>query len=1841
MNWKNLQKLATLLLVIICLIPDSSFSQDITAPGADYAVVTQYKEEQPLGSGNWVAMPANEQDSVFVFCSDVLNGGCLTAPAGTSYQWGKYEPSQFQYVNFATTQNVCSLESGGYKVVVTTGTAKACYYAWVFVNQTIADLNNIAAGCAPFNLSGVFDNVSDFTVYSPPDDPFTIDANTQIEVCFTATHTYVSDLGFYLVAPGFGAGCSGTPAQPGQPGIVELIPAVSSWDDASDLPHSVISCTPSEINTVCNSGNNLNNFCFTTAEPFGNPAYTACVCDLPTPLTGLFASAGPWSTIYNQQVPAPIGTAANCGWSVQIYDCEPIDDGYFTNATIKFTGTGVCGQATHFYDSGTISSYISDGSCDAISASRYVIPPASPYQYTVSNTITSAVLSCSPGTWDTANWGSSDFLANSSARTINPPPSVNTWFYLTVTDNFGCVKVDSTLFETLPTDATITHAGPFCTNSGQQQLNAVDQGGVWTSVPAGLIVNASNGTIDPSIGAGVYEITYTISGVCPDVDIDTIIVNPVISIQNYTDTLCVNSSTQYVIAFDIFGGTGFTVSVDGGATFSSAYVTGNHFEYTANSGQNVNFFVTSLESCDTLEGNAFHDCGCQTNAGVMSPTPIVICQGASATSTSTNSNLQLNDNLVYYLHTGNLNAIINPIDSNFTGTFPTNGLIPIVYGQQYYISAVAADSLPNGYIDWTDGCKYVSVGTPVKWLQNPTADAGPVTIDVCGYNAQLGATVPTVGQGAWSSTNCPLTTYNPYNDDPNAVTSVSSTGSCTYKWTVSNGSCVASDNVIVTYYQEPNPFAGNDTTVCGISHTLIGTLSLPGGQSNGTWSGGPGTNITNIPPNKADVTVSNYGTYTFTFTEDVNGLCNEVDYVKITFVEKPTPFAGNNDSVCYYAGSYYYLNALNVQYGGEWSCLQSGQIFYSDNGFVPPTKDPQAKVKPSITGNSQTLSFVWHETNGQCDAYDTLLVNFAIPPFAEIDPATSDQYVCGMTSNLNANITGSPYTNAIWYTKFPGVVFSNNDSISTTVTIPGNSGIFGDSSYVEIPVFWLMKNQGCDDIDTLDIRFFETSGPNAGVDTTACGLVLDSLNAKFGLGDGTNANGSWNQISGPGVATFRDHVSDAILPLGSDDMDKKAKVSVDIYGEYEFVWSVTNDAPGTVNLINPCINSDTIKVKFVRIPFIDAGDPINICGGLDIYLNPDTSTVKDSCIWITHSGISYHNQYSPVTGLTPNTGLTGEFYLTYREWVDICIVEDSVKIIIVPQPTAITTIPMNKRDVCGPLYITLTAQVPTGGTIGYWMDSTLVSTTTTFTQGNHSNPDSALVTLYGTHNFYWITKNTINNFSCYDTSDVVPITFWPLLNPDAGVDSVIACGNYFALTGVKTVDSSTVVWSCTDADLTFQSTGYVLEYGTAAVDSVYIGQINTGRDIKLTEKIGPNGMCSASDVINVYFAPVPNGEFTFVAPKCYGGSFMIQAVDNSLVGYGWDFNGGIIDSVSVQNDHGEGPLYVSWDSDSIHSVTLVDTNSFNCPSLPVTHQLNEPPIIEINFNVTDAECSLNNGSITTWATGGLYPAGGYTYEWGAPITDNVNNQTQDSLALGRYIVTVTDYWKCKMSDTTFIDNLGLVTASFDTTNFEASYNAPASISFTNMSVDAVSYQWYFNNSNNIGLFVDIKNVWTNNGWYTFNPKIQLPGGAVIDSINSNPTFEYEDGGDFWVMLIAISDSGCVDTMYYEKIHVEYRPMIDVPNVFTPNGDGINDLFTIKVKSLESFSGIIFNRWGHKVYEWNDPDDAGWDGKINGGSLASPGTYYYIIQGVGKDGTEFSPKTDNCEKCKGFLQLIRD
>lgn len=110
----------------------------------------------------------------------------------------------------------------------------------------------------------------------------------------------------------------------------------------------------------------------------------------------------------------------------------------------------------------------------------------------------------------------------------------------------------------------------------------------------------------------------------------------------------------------------------------------------------------------------------------------------------------------------------------------------------------------------------------------------------------------------------------------------------------------------------------------------------------------------------------------------------------------------------------------------------------------------------------------------------------------------------------------------------------------------------------------------------------------------------------------------------------------------------------------------------------------------------------------------------------------------------------------------------------------------------------------------------------------------------------------------------------------------------------------------------------------------------------------------------------------------------------------------------------------------------------------------------------------------------------------------------------------------------------------------------------------------------------------------------------------------------YVVICSVSNDVCDSLTKSMTVFVNTSDL-QVPNVFTPNGDGQNDEFRVAYKSLVEFECVIFNRWGRKIYQWSDPSK-GWDGTINGKD-AAPGTYFYIINAKGTDGRKWKKSGD--------------
>ena len=126
--------------------------------------------------------------------------------------------------------------------------------------------------------------------------------------------------------------------------------------------------------------------------------------------------------------------------------------------------------------------------------------------------------------------------------------------------------------------------------------------------------------------------------------------------------------------------------------------------------------------------------------------------------------------------------------------------------------------------------------------------------------------------------------------------------------------------------------------------------------------------------------------------------------------------------------------------------------------------------------------------------------------------------------------------------------------------------------------------------------------------------------------------------------------------------------------------------------------------------------------------------------------------------------------------------------------------------------------------------------------------------------------------------------------------------------------------------------------------------------------------------------------------------------------------------------------------------------------------------------------------------------------------------------------------------------------------------------------------------------------------------------------STNSTYEVTQPGIYHVE----SSNQCGTISDTIRVDTSCAILLEMPNVFSPNGDGINDLFSpIKAQNVNNLTIKIYNRWGKILAELN-PNSAGWDGNNNYG-LSPAGVYYWIAN--------FTDEFENKYSKKGFVQLL--
>ncbi len=149
-------------------------------------------------------------------------------------------------------------------------------------------------------------------------------------------------------------------------------------------------------------------------------------------------------------------------------------------------------------------------------------------------------------------------------------------------------------------------------------------------------------------------------------------------------------------------------------------------------------------------------------------------------------------------------------------------------------------------------------------------------------------------------------------------------------------------------------------------------------------------------------------------------------------------------------------------------------------------------------------------------------------------------------------------------------------------------------------------------------------------------------------------------------------------------------------------------------------------------------------------------------------------------------------------------------------------------------------------------------------------------------------------------------------------------------------------------------------------------------------------------------------------------------------------------------------------------------------------------------------------------------------------------------------------------------------------------------------------------------------------------KIYEPGNEanpMVHRFEQDIDYTFTASGTYYVQLYATFTDGDFEIDYPEEGEADpivvsiLESKLEMPNAFSPNGDGYNDVYKAKdgYQSIVSFKATIINRWGQKIYSWDDPA-GGWDGTWHGRTVKD-GVYYVIVDAMGAEGHHYKIRRD--------------
>lgn len=312
--------------------------------------------------------------------------------------------------------------------------------------------------------------------------------------------------------------------------------------------------------------------------------------------------------------------------------------------------------------------------------------------------------------------------------------------------------------------------------------------------------------------------------------------------------------------------------------------------------------------------------------------------------------------------------------------------------------------------------------------------------------------------------------------------------------------------------------------------------------------------------------------------------------------------------------------------------------------------------------------------------------------------------------------------------------------------------------------------------------------------------------------------------------------------------------------------------------------------------------------------------------------------------------------------------------------------------------------------------------------------------------------------------------------------------------------------------------------------------------------------------------------------------------------------GGNISNATFQWDFGDSNTFTganppdhTYTDEGTYQIRLIMTypNACNSPDTVIKTVSFQKNDVAASFATPNA-CAGSTTAFSNTSTN----ATSWSWSFGDGSTSNDENPSHN-YEPGNYTVTLIAFnpTSCNKADTfsATVNIYPVPTAGFAYTPLQPETNQPTT--FINQSQGADHYSWNF--------------------------------GDGTNSIETNPTHQFDITGSFQVCLTAMNQYSCADTIC-KNVYAEILPLADVPTGFSPNGDGNNDIVFVRGFSIKEMDFKIYNRWGQLVFESTDREK-GWDGTFNGKPQPMD-AYAYVLTATFKDGTHY--------KKKGNITLLR-